>query len=74
MTQGRRFDPDGSYVRRWVPELAKMDSKYIHAPWEAPELLLRVAGVQLGRDYPQPIVDHKTAREEFLAIAKQHMN
>ena len=74
MTQGRRFDPDGDYVRRWVPELAKMDAKYIHAPWEAPGLLLRVAGVELGRDYPHPIVDHKTAREEFLAIAKQHMN
>ena len=74
MTQGRRFDPDGNYVRRWVPELAKMDAKYIHAPWEAPGLLLRVAGVELGRDYPHPIVDHKTAREEFLAIAKQHMN
>lgn len=74
MTQGRRFDPDGEYVRRWVPELAKLDSKFIHAPWEAPELLLRVAGVQLGINYPHPIVDHKTAREEFLSVAKLHMN
>ena len=74
MTQGRRFDPQGEYVKRWVPELAKLDPKFIHAPWEAPELLLRVAGVQLGITYPHPIVDHKTAREEFLSVAKQHMN
>ncbi len=48
MLQGAKFDPEGAYVRRWVPELARLDARYIHAPWEAPASALQAAGVQLG--------------------------
>jgi deoxyribodipyrimidine photo-lyase len=64
--QGEKFDPDGAYVRRNVPELASLDSKYIHRPWEAPETVLRAAGVRLGETYPFPIVDHAFARTRAL--------
>jgi deoxyribodipyrimidine photo-lyase len=71
MTQGKKFDPDGDYVREFVPELAQLEKRYIHEPWEAPEEVLRLAGITLGETYPQPIVDHKTAREEALARLKK---
>lgn len=70
VTQGQKFDPDGSYVRRWVPELAEVPIKYIHCPWEAPEDVLAEAAVRLGRDYPRPIVDHAEARAAALAAFK----
>ena len=69
-TQGEKFDPNGDYVRRWVPELAKMPKKYIHRPWEAPANILDYAGVQLGRTYPKPIVEHKESRERALSAYK----
>ncbi|MBL9172506.1 MAG: deoxyribodipyrimidine photo-lyase [Verrucomicrobiales bacterium] len=65
--QGERFDGDGGYVRRWVPELAGLPSEHIHAPWEAPPAVLSRAGVTLGGNYPRPLVDHETARNEALA-------
>jgi len=65
--QGRKFDPEGAYVRRWIPELAGMPAEHIHAPWEAGGEVLRAAGVRLGESYPDPIVDHGTARKEALA-------
>jgi deoxyribodipyrimidine photo-lyase len=68
--QGAKFDGDGEYVRRWVPELAKMPKAFLHAPWEAPEDVRERAGVKLGENYPRPIVDHKTARDEALAAFK----
>ncbi len=73
VTQGARFDPRGDYVRRWVPELARLPERYVHRPWEAPDGVLRDAGVRLGEDYPSPVVDHRLARERFLAIARQHL-
>jgi len=73
VTQGRKFDPRGDYVRRYVPELAKLPARFIHAPWEAPPLELAAAGVTLGRTYPSPIVDHRAARERFLATAARHL-
>ncbi|MFO0612884.1 MAG: deoxyribodipyrimidine photo-lyase [Polyangiaceae bacterium] len=73
VTQGERFDPDGAYVKRWVPELAAVPAKFIHHPWDAPPLDLRRWGVTLGEMYPRPIVDHKLARERFLALAKAHL-
>ena len=64
--QGRRFDPDGAYVRRWVPELARLPADCIHEPWTAPGAVLAQAGVRLGEEYPHPIVDHGQAREAAL--------
>ena len=74
VTQGKTFDPDGDYVRRYVPELAAMPAAHIHAPWEAPADVRRAAGVVLGKTYPHPIVAHAYARERFLATAKGHLD
>ncbi|NBB84130.1 MAG: deoxyribodipyrimidine photo-lyase [Alphaproteobacteria bacterium] len=64
--QGEKFDPDGRYVRHWVPEVADLPDRWLHKPWQAPPLVCREAGLRLGRDYPAPIVDHKTARQRAL--------
>ena len=64
--QGEKFDPDGDYVREFVPELAKLDNKYIHRPFEAPAAVLEKAGIVLGETYPKPIVDHAKARDRAL--------
>ncbi len=68
--QGEKFDAEGAYVRRWVPELALLPAKWIHRPWAAPPEVLTQAGVELGRNYPRPIVDHGKARAEALAAFK----
>ncbi len=73
ITQGEKFDPEGDYVRRWVPELSRMPARYIHHPWEAPDAVLRDARVRLAENYPPPIVEHRFARERFLALAAQHL-
>lgn len=65
--QGVKFDPEGSYVRRWVPELSRVPTEFLHEPWAAPSAVLAIAGVKLGVDYPQPIVNHGEARVEALA-------
>lgn len=65
--QGEKFDADGAYVRRWVPELARLPDKFLHKPWDAPELVLRGAGVRLGQDYPRPIMNHAEGRARALA-------
>jgi deoxyribodipyrimidine photo-lyase len=67
VAQGARFDPEGAYVKRWVPELAACPPAFIHEPWKAPRAL------RTGLDYPDPIVDHASARERFLATAKGHL-
>ena len=67
VTQGIKFDPDGAYVRRWVPELANVAAPLIHEPWRLGPLEQRSAGCVIGRDYPPPIVDHAAARERTLA-------
>ncbi len=66
VAQSQKFDPQGLYLRRWLPELARLPDSLIHAPWEAPPMLLTQAGVRLGRDYPLPLVDHKLARQRAL--------
>jgi len=65
--QGEKFDTQGDYVRTYVPELSKLPTKYIHQPWSAPKDVLEQAGIRLGIDYPEPIVDHKLARDRALA-------
>lgn len=65
ITQGQKFDPDGDYIRRWVPELAELQAPAVHEPWEHP-LACAAAGVTIGVDYPAPIVDHSTARQIAL--------
>lgn len=64
--QGEKFDPNGAYVRRFVPELAGLPDRFIHKPWAAPEDVLAAAGVRLGTTYPPPIVDHAAARQRAL--------
>lgn len=67
VVQGEKFDPAGAYVRRWVPELARLSDNWIHKPWEAPQPMLEAAGVRLGVNYPRPIVEHAAARQRALA-------
>ncbi len=71
MIQGSKFDPDGDYVRRFVPELADLPSNVIHQPWEAPAEVLQKAGVRLGENYPLPIIDHKEGRDRALAAFEE---
>ena len=71
VSQSRKFDPVGRYLRRWLPELARLDDKAIHAPWLAKPLDLAAAGVTLGTAYPQPIIDHAEARQRTLAAYKE---
>jgi deoxyribodipyrimidine photo-lyase len=66
--QGQRFDGAGSYVRRWVPELARLPDQWLHQPWEAPAAVLTQAAVRLGSDYPEPMVDLRQTRERALAV------
>ena len=66
VTQSRRFDPHGRFIRRYVPALAGLPDAYIHAPWEAPEPELAAAKLALGKDYPRPIVAHAQARQRTL--------
>jgi deoxyribodipyrimidine photo-lyase len=70
ITQGEKFDPDGDYIRQWVPELADLPDKYLNRPWEADKATLEKAGVELGTTYPDPLVDHSAARERALAAFK----
>ena len=70
VAQGEKFDAEGRYVRMWLPELAGLPNRWLHAPWTAPEAVLAGAGVRLGVDYPAPIVDHAQARARALAALK----
>ncbi len=65
--QGEKFDPEGIYVRRWVPELRELPTNLIQQPWKAAPLELADAGIRLGKSYPAPIVDHKVGRARALA-------
>lgn len=66
VTQGQKFDPDGEYVRQYIPEIAALPNKHLFNPWEAPELILKEAGIALGSTYPRPVVDLKQSRESAL--------
>lgn len=64
--QGEKYDPEGEYVKKYVPELSRLPKKWIHRPWEAPEEVLLKAQVKIGKTFPKPIVDHKEARKIAL--------
>ena len=66
VTQGQKFDPDGAYVKKWIPELTSLPLKWLFNPWEAPTDVLKDARVEIGVTYPQPIVDLKKSRQRAL--------
>jgi deoxyribodipyrimidine photo-lyase len=68
VTQSRKFDPQGAFIRKYVPKLARCDDKAIHAPWLMSAEEQKKAGVMIGRDYPAPIVDHDVQRKKALAL------
>ena len=67
VTQSEKFDPEGAFIRRYLPELARVPDKYIHAPWTLPPIDQKLASCVIGEDYPAPVVDHARARERTLA-------
>jgi len=77
ITQGLKFDPEGEYTKKYVPELRNLPNKYLFSPWEAPENILADAGIELGKNYPKPMVDLKLSREtalEAFATTKKENN
>jgi deoxyribodipyrimidine photo-lyase len=70
VTQSQKFDADGTFIRRYVPELARCDARTIHAPWTMSPEAQRAAGVVIGRDYPAPVVDHAVVRLQALELFK----
>jgi deoxyribodipyrimidine photo-lyase len=71
VTQGQKFDPDGSYTRYYVPELKDLPNKYLFNPWKAPQAILEQAGVHLGDTYPFPLVDLQQSRNKALEALKR---
>ena len=69
--QAQKFDAEGVYIRKWVPEISKLPNTFLHQPWTAPLGVLESAGIKLGRDYPKPIVDHGEARYAALEALKK---
>jgi deoxyribodipyrimidine photo-lyase len=75
VTQSQKFDPDGKFIRRYLPQLASLPDKFIHAPWLTPPMERQLAGVELGRNYPEPLVQHDDARKRTLeryAVVKKN--
>jgi deoxyribodipyrimidine photo-lyase len=66
VTQSQKFDAEGHFIRRYLPQLAKLPNDLIHTPWRASPVELAAAGLELGRDYPLPLIDHALAREKTL--------
>ena len=71
VAQSEKFDAEGTFIRRWVPELAKVPAKSIHAPWKLSPADQAACGCVIGRDYPAPVVDHAIQRERALALYKK---
>ena len=65
-TQAKRFDPYGSYVRHWIPEISGLSNKLVHTPWLAKPIELSDAGITIGNNYPKRLVDHSEARKKAL--------
>lgn len=70
-SQAKKFDPEGEYIKKWVPELSQLPLKYLFEPWKAPQEVLEEAQVKLGQDYPELIIDHAWARERALDVFKK---
>ena len=70
VTQGEKFDPDGQYIKEFIPEIKDLPIKYLFSPWEAPKEILDNANITLGKDYPEPIIDLKSSREKALDAFK----
>jgi len=70
VTQGQKFDSDGEYIRKYIPEISELPNKYLFNPWEAPQEELDRAGVVIGKDYPKPIIDLKLSRQNALEAFK----
>ena len=70
VTQGEKFDPDGEYIREYIPELKDLPNKFLYSPWEAPKEILETANIVLGKDYPEPIINLKSSREKALDAFK----
>jgi deoxyribodipyrimidine photo-lyase len=70
VTQSKKFDPAGDYIRRWVPELTRVSDKMLHAPWEMSQIEQETCGVVIGRKYPAPLVDLKLSRQRALDAYK----
>jgi deoxyribodipyrimidine photo-lyase len=66
VTQSERFDPEGKFIRRYLPQLAGLSNAAIHAPWTASPVELEAAGIKLGETYPRPVIDHAEAREQTM--------
>lgn len=66
--QGEKFDPQGNYIKKWIPELNYLSPDWIHKPWDAPSALLKKAGIKIGKTYPAPLINHKDARIRALEI------
>jgi deoxyribodipyrimidine photo-lyase len=66
VTQGKKFDPEGDYIRKYIPELRYLPNKYLYSPWLAPNAILEQANVELGKTYPLPLVDLKESRKQAL--------
>jgi deoxyribodipyrimidine photo-lyase len=71
IAQSKRHDPHGGFIRKWIPELSAVPDKYIHEPWQMPEDVQESAGCIIGRDYPEPIIDHSFARQRALDTYKR---
>ena len=69
--QGQKHDPEAAYIRRWVPELAHVDDRYVHKPWTMPDAAQEGSGCRIGADYPAPIIDHSEARQRTLAAYRR---
>ena len=70
VTQGEKFDPDGEYIKEYIPELKDLPNKFLYNPWEAPKEILENANIVLGKDYPEPIINLKSSREKALDAFK----
>lgn len=70
VSQGQKFDPNGEYIRRYIPEIISLPDKYLFCPWEAPDHILSDCGIALGKTYPNPIVDLKISRNEAMLAFK----